>query len=182
MSKTVIKFGLSESEIDRAIKEVRQFKRDFLEKVSIYRKRIAEEIARNAQAIFMASEIDDVIGGDEDRATSRKADVDVYVKDDGLITVVVADGEDAIWCEFGAGVYYNGSAGGSPNEWGGTLGYTIGSYGEGHGKREAWGFYVDPASKTGLTITRGTVATMPMYRSAEQVTQIATKIAKEVFG
>lgn len=180
MKKTIIRFNLSD--IDRAIREVKQFKRDFLKKVDTYRQRVADEIAENAQTLFNSSIVEDVIGGDENRAISRKAEVDVYVKDNGQIAVVVADGEDAIWCEFGAGVYHNGSVGSSPNGWAGELGYTIGSYGKGHGSQNAWGFYVDPDSKTGLTITRGTPATMPLYRSAEQVARISTKIAREVFG
>lgn len=182
MSRTVIKMSLDPKDIDQAIKEIKEFKQDFLKKVDIFRQKVAEEIATNAQALFNSSTIEDVIGGDENRATPRKAEVDVSVKDSGNISVVIADGEDAIWCEFGAGVYHNGSAGSSPNPWGGELGYVIGGYGKGKGTRSAWGFYVDPDSKSGLTITRGTPATMPLYRSAERVAGLVTKIAKEVFG
>ena len=182
MSKMVIKMSLDPEDIDRAIEEIKGFKQDFLKKVDKFRLRVAEEIATNAQALFNTSTIEDVIGGDENRATPRNAKVDVSVKDSGNISVVVANGKDAIWCEFGAGVYHNGSAGNSPNPWGGELGYVIGGYGKGNGTRSAWGFYVDPDSKTGLTITRGTPATMPLYRSAEKVTGMVTRIAKEVFG
>ena len=182
MSRTVIKMSLDRKGIDRTIKKVSEFKKDFLKKVDIFRLRVAEEIATNAQTLFNSSTIEDVIGGDESRATPRKAEVDVSVEDNGNISVVVANGEDAIWCEFGAGVYHNGSAGNSPNPWGGELGYVIGGYGDGNGTRSAWGFYVDPDTKTGLTITRGTPATMPLYRSAEKVTGMVTRIAREVFG
>ena len=182
MSNRVISVSLGVDDINRAIREIQQYKSDFLKKVDVLRQRIAEEIASNAQSLFNSSVIEDVIGGDENRATPRNAEVSVYVKEKGNISIVVADGEDAIWCEFGAGVYHNGSVGASPNEWGGELGFTIGSYGEGRGGRDAWGFYVDPDSKTGLTITRGTPATMPLYNSAVQVAEKAVRIAKEVFG
>lgn len=132
--------------------------------------------------LFNSSTINDVVGGGTEKDTSRNAEVKVYVTDAGNISVVVADGEDAIWCEFGAGVYHNGSVGSSPNAWGGELGFTIGSYGKGQGRKNAWGFYAEPDKKESLTITRGTPATMPMYTSAVKVTGMAIKIAKEVFG
>ena len=176
MSKT-IKFGLSTSEIQRAIDEVEKFKIDFQKKVDTFRKRIAEEIAEQASANFGNAVMDDVING-----SPRKPNVDVTFSDNGKIAVVVANGEDAVWCEFGTGVYHNGSVGTSPNPYGNDLGFTIGSYGKGHGKQQAWGYYTDPESKTGLVITRGTPASMPMYNAAQEVLRKSVEIAREVFG
>lgn len=176
MSKT-IKFGLSESEIQRAIDEVEKFKTDFLKKVDTYRKRIAKEIAEQASANFENSVMDDVING-----SPRKPDVTVDWTDDGKIAVVVANGEDAVWCEFGAGVYHNGSVGSSPNPYGNDLGFTIGSYGKGRGQQKVWGYYTDPDSKTGLVLTHGTPASMPMYNAAQEVLRKSVEIAREVFG
>jgi hypothetical protein len=178
MSQKVIKFTLDAKGIDRAIKEVQQYKAEFLKKVDIYRKRLAEEIATRASQSFASSMVDDVIYG----GGSRRADVQVSVSDKGTISVVVADGEDAVWCEFGAGVYHNGSVGSSPNPYGNDLGFTIGSYGKGYGKGQAWGYYTDPNSKTGLVITRGTPASMPMYNAAQEVLRKSVEIAREVFG
>ena len=176
MSK-VIRFSLSTDEIQRAIDEVKKFKADFLKKVDTYRKRIAEEIAEQASANFASSVMDDVING-----SPRRPDVDVTFSDNGRIAVVVADGEDAIWCEFGAGVYHNGSVGSSPHPRGNDLGFTIGSYGKGRGKQTVWGYYTDPDGKTGLVLTHGTPATMPMYNAMKTVSAKIINIAKEVFG
>ena len=175
MSK-VIKFGLSASEIQRAISEVETFKKDFLEKVDTYRKRIAEEIAVQASTYFESSVIDDVING-----SPRKPEVTVDWSDDGKIAVVVANGEDAVWCEFGSGVYHNGSVGSSPHPKGSELGFTIGSYGKGRGQQKVWGYYTDPESKTGLVLTHGTPASMPMYNAAQDVLRKSVQIAREVF-
>lgn len=175
MSK-VIKFGLSPSEIQRAINEVEKFKADFQKKVDTYRKRIAEEIAVYASTYFDNSVMDDVIGG-----SPRKPDVTVDWSDNGKIAVVVANGEDAVWCEFGAGVYHNGSAGSSPHPKGNDLGFTIGSYGKGRGQQKVWGYYTDPDSKTGLVLTHGTPASMPMYNAAQEVLRKSVEIAREVF-
>ena len=178
MSKTVIKFGLGTKDINRAIREVDKFKEDFRKKVDTYRKRIADEIAMQASQNFGNSIVDDVIKG----GSPRRPDVEVYVSNRGGITVIVADGEDAVWCEFGSGVYHNGSLGSSPNPYGNDLGFTIGSYGKGRGKQQVWGYYTDPESKTGLVLTRGTPASMPMYNAAQEIMRKSVQIAREVFG
>ena len=175
MSK-VIKFGLSTSEIQRAINDVEKFETELQKKIDIFRKRIAEEIAGYASAYFENATMDDVVSG-----SPRKPDVSVDWYDNGKIAVVVANGEDAVWCEFGAGVYHNGSVGSSPNPYGNDLGFTIGSYGKGRGKQQAWGYYTDPESKTGLVITRGTPASMPMYNAAQEVLRKSVEIAREVW-
>ena len=82
-------------------------------------------------------------------------------------------------CKFGAGVYHNGSVGSSPNPFGNDLGFTIGSYGKGYGKKQAWGYYDENGD---LVITRGTPASMPLYNAAQEVMRKAVEIAKEVFG
>lgn len=174
MSKKVIRFGLNTKDINRAIRELQEFKQDFSEKVDTYRKRIAEEIAVNASMLFANSVVDDVIQG-----SPRRPDVQVTVDERGGISVVVANGEDAVWCEFGAGVYHNGSVGSSPNPFGTDLGLTIGSYGKGHGKQSAWGYYDEDGN---LVITRGTPASMPMYNAVQEVARKSVEIAREVFG
>lgn len=176
MSK-VIKFDLSTSEIQRAIDEIDKFKVNFLNKVDTYRKRITEELAVQASTYFGNSILDDVING-----SPRKPNVKVDWYDDGRIGVVVAEGEDAVWCEFGAGVYHNGSVGSSPHPKGNDLGFTIGSYGKGYGKKQIWGYYTDPDSKTGLVLTHGTPASMPMYNAAQDVLRKSIAIAREVWG
>lgn len=174
MSKTVIRFGLDTKDINRAIREINKFQEDFRDKVNTYRKRIAEEIAVQASLNFGNAVMDDVING-----SPRKPDVAVSVSERGAVTVIIADGEDAVWCEFGAGVYHNGSVGSSPNPYGNDLGFTIGSYGKGYGKKQAWGYYDDSDN---LVITRGTPASMPMYNAAQEVMRKSVAIAREVFG
>ena len=174
MAKTVIKLTLDEKEVDAAIRKLERFKGDFQKKVDLYRERITAEIARSASLKFASATMEHTVSG-----ISRKPDVSVTVDERGFVSVVVASGEDAGWCEFGAGVYFNGSVGSSPNPYGKELGFTIGSYGKGKGKGKAWGYYDDSGE---LVITRGTPATMPMYNSAKEVTKQAIKIAREVFG
>lgn len=175
MAKKTISFGLNDKDIARAIREVEKFKQDFRNKVDTYRKRIAEEIAVQASHNFANSLVDDIIKG----GSPHRPNVQVSVSDKGSISVVVANGEDAVWCEFGAGVYHNGAAGSSPHPKGSELGFTIGNYGKGYGKGQAWGYYDESGE---IVITRGTEATMPMYNAAQEVMRKAVEIAKEVFG
>jgi hypothetical protein len=168
---------LSVDSIDQAIAELETYKKDFQRKVDILRDRLAEEITDLAQAGFSGAMIDDVLPG---YGSSRNAEVTVYHYGTGDITVVVADGKDAIWVEFGAGVYHNGSAGSSPHPQGAKLGYTIGGYGKGKGKSKVWGYY-DASGKNGLVLTHGTPATMPLYNAMKTVSNKAVSIAREVF-
>lgn len=178
MSK-VITMKLTTRDIERAIKEVEAYKRDFIKKVDIFRERIAQEITDLAQSGFNSSIIDDVLPR---YGSSRTASVNVDWSSTGNVTVIVAKGKDAIWVEFGAGVYHNGSTGSSPHPQGAKLGYTIGGYGKGHGKQNVWGYYEVPGDRDTLVLTHGTPATMPMYNAMKTISTKVTSIAREVFG
>ncbi len=174
MGKTVISFKLSEQEIDRAIREVEQYKKNFMQKLDLLRQRVAEELAKEARSGFSGAIVDDIFKG----GSRRTAQVDVSYDHRDKISVVIADGEDAVWVEFGAGVYHNGSAGSSPHPKGSELGITIGGYGKGYGRKKAWGYY----SEGELKLTHGTPATMPMYNAVKTVCDSMNSIVREVFG
>lgn len=172
MAKKVIKFGLSEREIDRVLKELEQYKQDLIRKTEILRERIAERIADQSRSGFAGAIVDDLLKGGQ-----RTAEVNVSVEVRDNISVIIASGEDAIWAEFGAGVYHNGSVGSSPHPKGAELGFTIGGYGKGMGKKETWGFYEDGE----LRLTHGAQAVMPMYNAVKTVCAEIADIAREVF-
>ena len=182
MSK-VITMKLTTKGIEQAIKEIKAYKKDFTKKVDIFREKVAQEITDLAQAGFNSSLIDDVIPSSPN-GSSRTAKVTVNFTSNGNVTVIATgqNEEDAIWVEFGAGVYHNGSVGGSPHPEGVKLGYTIGGYGKGYGKGSVWGYYLDPDGKTGLVLTHGTPATMPMYNAMKSIKGRTIDIAREVFG
>lgn len=82
-------------------------------------------------------------------------------------------GEQAVFVEFGAGVYYNGSPGTSPHPYGVELGFTIGDYGSGLGKNDTWEYV-----KNGkYHITHGTPAAMPLYHAGVKIKQSARILA-----
>lgn len=172
MGKKVIRFGLSVREIDRAIRELEQYKQDIIRKTDLLRERVAERLAELSRNGFAGAVVDDLLKGGQ-----RTAQVDVSIDQRDNVTLVIARGEDAVWVEFGAGVHYNGSAGTSPHPKGSELGFTIGGYGKGMGKKDVWGFYEDGE----LRLTHGAPATMPMYNAAKTVCDEIAEIAREVF-
>mgnify|MGYP007135324760 CR=1 FL=1 len=176
MGKKKISFKLSEQDIDRAIKELADYKREIQRKTELLRDKVAERLADEARKGFAGAVVDDLVRGGQ-----RFAQVDVSVNNRGSVTAVIASGEDAVWVEFGAGVYHNGSPGSSPHpnsNWRlKATGVWMRCCPRGNGKKEVWGFYEEGE----LKLTRGTPAVMPMARAVTSVCNDIQQIAKEVF-
>lgn len=173
MGKRKITVELTESGIDKAIKELEEYKKDIKRKTSLLQDRIAKRIEEEADKGFASAVVDDLV-----RGGYQKPDVTVNYTTQGDISVIVAQGEDAVWVEFGAGVYHNGNLGSSPHPRGSELGMTIGGYGQGKGKQKSWGF--KDADGT-LHVTRGTPAQMPLEKAVLSVLDELPQMAKEVF-
>lgn len=174
VGKKKISFGLSVREIDRAIKELEQYKQELIRKTDLLREKVVQRIASLAQSGFSGAIVDDLT---QESGGTRMAEVTVSLDQRDNVTVVVAQGEDAIWVEFGAGVHHNGSAGSSPHPSGAELGFTIGGFGKGNGNKDIWGYYEGGE----LRLTHGTPAVMPMYNAMKTVCDEIADIAREVF-
>lgn len=174
MGKRKITVELTESGIDKAIKELEEYKKDIERKTALLQDRIAKRIEEEADKGFASAVVDDLV-----RGGYQKPDVTVNYTTKGDISVVVAQGEDAVWVEFGAGVYHNGNLGSSPHPRGSELGMTIGGYGQGKGKQRSWGFKDTDGT---LHVTRGTPAQMPLEKAVLSVLDELPQMAKEVFG
>lgn len=173
MIDETIKMELSSNGIDDAMKQLDKYTKDFSKKVDVFRAKVAEEIADLARTNFVNSSSDDWLKG-----TAPKPEVRITVHDEGNVSMVVAEGKDAVFIEFGAGVYHNGSAGSSPHPMA-SENTVIGGYGKGMGKNKQWG-YVDAGGQ--LHVTHGTKSTMPLYRASQMIADRVVVIAQEVFG
>ena len=60
VGKKVIRFGLSVREIDKAIKELEQYKRDLVAKTELLREKVAERIESLAASGFSGAIVDDL--------------------------------------------------------------------------------------------------------------------------
>lgn len=81
-------------------------------------------------------------------------------------------GKQAVFVEFGAGIFYNGGKGmigDSPHPYGVELGFTIGDYGSHLGRNETWTYAGH--------VTHGTPAAMPLYHAGVKIKQNARILA-----
>ena len=165
MSKTVIKCSLNERDIDRAINDLKQYKREFLKKEKRLLEGLAEIGIKEASVRFTTAMYD----GTNDVSVKLDTTKNGYA--------IVAEGRAVAFIEFGAGVYHNTSEPYPNPRPTGIVG--IGEYGKGHGKRNAWGYKNENDE---LVITRGNPAAMPMWYASEEIKNQVLRIAKEVFG
>ena len=178
---------LDSASIDAAIRELKDYQNRLQRKAEELRERVAELIRDNAQPIFDTAIVDDtfltvVKKGTNTPESPKTGGVTVTVepgKDN--VTLVIANGEEAVWAEFGAGVHYNGAVGSYPNPLGDTLDFiaAIGTYGKGYGARETWGFL---GSDGNIHLTHGAPASMPLYKAVQAVSKDIVQIAREVFS
>lgn len=138
--------------------------------------RVANRLKQLIEANFAGTIVDDRT---EDSGGPQPASVSVADPvADGDGYMIVVNGKDAVWVEFGAGVHHNGAMGTSPNPYGTKLKFSIGGYSKMFpgwdkwpirgGKHAPWSY--------------GTPAQMPMYRAVQTLIAEIPQIAQEVFA
>ena len=165
MSKRIIKCTLNPQDIDRAIKKLKAYKQEFLKKEKRLVEALAEIGIKEASVRFTTAMYD----GTNDVSVEMNSSNDGYV--------IIAKGKAVAFIEFGAGVYHNTSEPYPNPRPDGIVG--IGEYGQGKGKRNAWGYKNENDE---LVITRGNPAAMPMWYASEEMKRSILRVAKEVFG
>lgn len=170
MGRKTISFGLDSVSIQRAIREVEQYKQQFIDKNTLFVQRLAE---------VGIPVIDQNMSGAGDSDPEHNTYITVNSFGSYSQAVLTVEGRDILFIEFGAGRFYNGEPGSSHHPKGAELGYTIGSYGKGLGKNDFWYYTAD----TGESVrSYGTEATMPVYKASVEIRQRIRQIAKEVFS
>lgn len=111
------------------------------------------------------------------------ASVPIYMSVRGKINgtsvecILTASGDNLLFIEFGAGVYFNSGG----YMWGerppGVS--NIGEYGKGHGKQQKW-YYTNDEGKS--QATRGTPEQPGMYIASQEMRRKIEQVVKEVFG
>ena len=165
MRKTVVRCTLDKQDIDRAIKELKSYKQEFLKREKRLIEGLAEIGLREASVRFTTAMYDGT------------NDVSVRLDETNNGYVIVAEGKAVAFIEFGAGVYHNtGEPYPNPRPQG-IVG--IGEYGKGYGKRKAWGYKNENDE---VVITRGNPAAMPMWYASEEIKNSVLKVVREVFS
>lgn len=164
--------ALSADSLEKAASRVRKLQRTYINR---NREFVRQLTALGINVIYM-----NLWGeGDSEPPEPNQPHVMMGSKDGVMTATLRLRGEDVMFVEFGAGIHYNTPAGQSPHPLGVELGYTIGSYGQGHGAQEYW-TYEDDDGQTHYS--QGTEATMPMWKADQEIRQKFASIAKTVFG
>ena len=154
-----IKVKLSQDSIDNAIDEISQYREDLETKLKILVGRLVQDGVQVANAWVGAGQGD-----------SKQAYVDYQVNPEGDIVKasIFLQGKDALFIEFGAGIYYNN---GNAHPKAAEFGYGVGTYPSEHPPNRAInpGYWWYGNKQTGRHFSLGTEATMPMYHAAETV-------------
>ena len=163
MAKTVIKFSLNEKDIDRAIKELQQFKEEFLEKCN----RLIEALTDHGVEVakVQVAQLDAVYTGE------LMNSIEGYYSPTYNVGIIKAGAYYAAYVEFGTGVVGMQSPHPNPQGWQ----YDINQHGF-----EGWVYY-DEESGT-FRWTQGFKSRPFMYNTARQLEKDCKRIAREVFG
>lgn len=163
MAKTVIRFSLNEKDIDRAIREVKQFRTEFLEKCS----RLVEALTDRGVEVAKVevSRLDAVYTGE------LMNSIEGYYSPTYNVGIIKAGAYYAAYVEFGTGVVGSRSPHPNPQGWQ----YDINQHGD-----KGWVYHDDESGE--FRWTKGFKSRPFMYNTARQLEKECKKIAKEVFG
>ena len=163
MAKTVIRFSLDEKDIGRAIKELKQFKTEFLEKCN----RLIEALTDRGVEVakLEVQQLDAVYTGE------LMNSIEGYYSPTYNVGIIKAGAYYAAYVEFGTGVVGSQSPHPNPQGWQ----YDVNGHGD-----EGWVYYDDDSGQ--FRWTRGFKSRPFMYNTARQLEKECKKIAEEVFG
>lgn len=163
MAKTVIRFSLDRKEIDRAIKELKHFKTEFLKKCN----QLVQELTEQGVDIAKVevTQLDAVYTGE------LRNSIEGYFSPTTGVGIIKAGAYYAVYVEFGTGVVGKGSPHPNPDGYQ----YDVNQHGD-----EGWVYYDDDSGQ--FRWTKGFKSRPFMYNTARQLEKECKKIAEEVFG
>ena len=175
MSKRVIKVQLNEASIDKAIKELEDYKKWLLSKTKEFLKALADEGVEIANAKFAKA----VYDGTNDVTCS------VEERGDGKIAIVAVGGA-TLFIEFGTGVKYpdNHPEAGKHGMVRGQYGYKLGRLPQGWrytGEPGSNGELITEGKHAGDIHTYGNPANMSMYQTVRELAENCEEIARRVY-
>lgn len=165
MSKD-IDIRMSTKSLNDAINALKSIEDDFMRKVDIFVRMLTNDGVQIARTWISTG-----------AGAERNANVSYMVSNDGYIIVaqIQMTGKDALFVEFGAGIYFN------PSDPPHALKYDmgVGTYpGQTHAFDNGWWYY-GPNGES--VYTHGTEGTYPMYHASENIQNNAIKKALQIF-
>lgn len=162
MAKTVIKFSLDTKDIDRAIKEVQQFKKEFIEKCN----RLIEALTDYGVEVakVQVAQLDAWYTGE------LMESIEGYYSPTYGVGIIKAGAYYSAYVEFGTGVVGSQSPHPNPQGWQ----YDVNAHGD-----EGWIYYDDDSGN--FRWTKGFKSRPFMYNTARELEKECKRIATEVF-
>ena len=161
MARKVIRFTLDE--IDRAIQDIKKFKKEFLGKCNQLVKALTDEGAEIAR--IKVVELDAVYTGE------LKNSIEGYYSPTTHVGIIKAGTYYAAYVEFGTGVVGSQSPHPNPQGWQ----YDVNQHGD-----KGWVYYDDENGQ--FRWTKGFKSRPFMYNTARELEKKCLEIAQEVFG
>ena len=167
-----VEVQLSIRGINKAIKEIEDYRKEIDRKTQELVIRLANEGVQVANTALMST-----VGDSTEGTIGLKVDN----RGDIISAVVYLSGKDALFIEFGAGIAYNT---GAEHPLAAQFGYGPGTYPSKHPPNKGinpgrWVYGHDDDGKPLWSI--GTQASMPIYKAAENARNTAIKTALEIF-
>lgn len=163
MAKTVIRFSLDTKDINRAIKELKLFKTQFIEKCN----RLVETLTDTGVEVARV----EVQRLDAWYTGELMNSIDSYYSPTYNVGIIKAGAYYAAYVEFGTGVVGSQSPHPDPQDWQ----YDVNNHGD-----KGWVYYDDYSGK--FRWTKGFKSRPFMYNTARELEKQCEKIAREVFG
>ena len=170
-------FTITISGIDKAIKDLEAYKVSLVAKKREFMTKLAEIGIETATLKFSTAQYD----GDNDVIVQKTPE---WIDENTL--EIVASGTTVLFIEFGAGVHYT-----EQHPKADELGFTRGTYGQGKGSRDMWGYYGSAgtngivrtkADGSYVVLTHGNPPARAMYDASKEMESKILEIAKEVYG
>lgn len=154
-----IRVKLTEGSIDDAIDELKLYRQELKSNLRTFVEKLIQDGVQVAK-VWVAS----------GQGDSKSASVRYLINPCGDIVKaeIFLEGKDALFIEFGAGIYYNN---GNNHPKAAEFGYGIGTYPSDHPPNRAInpGYWWYGNKQTGRHLSLGTEATMPIYHAAETI-------------
>lgn len=158
--------ALDGKSIDKAIKQVNQYKREVMAKEKLLLQKLSEYGVNRVNIHYSWFQYDGDFSGIEAKPIVGKNKA-----------IIQAKGQEIAFIEFGTGVYYNGAESYPLPRPEGIVG--IGQYGKGRGNNPR-GWYFTSSHGTSQ-YTKGNPPAMAFYKTTNELAEILTDIAREVF-
>ena len=167
-------YPLSVDGINRLVSDLEAYKKQLLTKAE----QLLNELSK--RGIKTANERIQGTIGDSDKNVKVEVS-DISYIDNKVVFTITASGEDILFIEFGAGIFYNGGeVGKSPHPRGEEMGYVIGKYPKGR-KGYSLGRFMSWTYGSGK-VSMGTKASMPMLGASETIYTSIDDACRKVFG